>query len=95
MEGAYNIIEVPLVEELAKQMENEGMNSSEAFKFRIDLLYFANYLRTYFNKELEEADEMDLAEYKKFLSQDITFYDLEERRYENAKLALQKLKEAQ
>ncbi|MBM7855755.1 uncharacterized protein YnzC (UPF0291/DUF896 family) [Desulfohalotomaculum tongense] len=95
MGSAYSIIEIPLVNELAKKLEEEGMSASEVFKFKIDMTYYVNFLRTYLNKDLEQSNELDLEGFKQHLRRDFVFLELEERRIKNVQLGLQKLKEAQ
>ncbi|MTI79817.1 MAG: hypothetical protein FH758_02870 [Firmicutes bacterium] len=93
MEGAYSIIETPTLEKIAGMLEQEGMDSSEVFKARIDITYYVNFLRSFLNKDLSESNELDLEEFRKYIKKDINFPELDARRYNHAKLAMEKLKE--
>ena len=93
MKELYSIIDTEVVDKLADMLEQEGVESGEVFRFKVDTVFFVNYLRSSWNKELTEADELDVVKFKEYINNEITFPELLDRRINNVKMALQKLKE--
>ena len=92
MKNTHNTIDTTIADKLADELEQEGFGSTEAFKFKLDMVDFINFLRSNLDKDLNQADELDVIKFKDQLRSDIAFLELVDRRVKNALVGLQKLK---
>ncbi|MCD5407380.1 MAG: hypothetical protein LRZ99_06790 [Desulfotomaculum sp.] len=92
MTNKLGIMDTTIVDKLAGELEQAGFGSSAAFKFKLDMVDFINFLRSRLDKDLNQADEEDVIKFKDQLRTDISFLDLIDRRAENARIGLRQLK---
>ncbi len=87
--GAYNLVDTTDVDKIIAQLETEGMSETDIFKFKLDMIVFVNYLETYLNKNLAQADEFDLEKFYEYALNDPSLTELAERRVKNARKGLE------
>jgi hypothetical protein len=80
------------VDKIIDKLQQENLPEGEISKFRIDLVYFLNFLQDLLNKELEQADDLDILRFKEHLMDDYTFIELVDRRIDNVRKGLEILK---
>lgn len=91
---AYSIVETASVDRIIDKMQQqEQLSEGDVSRIRIDLVYFLNFLQDLLNKELEQADELDVLRFKEHLMDDYTFVELVDRRIENVRKGLEILKQ--
>lgn len=91
---AYSIVETASVDKIIdKIQQQEQLSEGDVSRIRIDLVYFLNFLQDLLNKELEQADELDVLRFKEHLMDDYTFVELVDRRIENVRKGLEILKQ--
>lgn len=87
---AYSIIDTsPLDNIINKLQQQENPSEEEISRFNIDMVYFLNFLQDLLNKEIGQADELDVLKFKEHLKDDYSFIELVERRIDNVRKGLE------
>lgn len=90
---AYSIVDTKSVDKIIDKLkQQENLSEGDLTKFRIDLVYFLNFCQDLLNKELEQADELDVLRFKEHLMDDYAFVELVDRRINNVRKGLEILK---
>lgn len=92
--GAYNVVDTTLVDKITEQLVKvKKLDEGTLTKFRVDMIYFLNYVESQLHKEINNIDETDFLKYQEHLRDDYTFLDLADRRMSNARKGLEFLQQ--